>query len=132
MECPRGRLPSQEIQLTTAINTVCLRDQQHNPEIPPTTTINMECPRGRLQLSGPLPSSRYGLMEDKYKFNSITAQLKLDLPNHTDEEHTKYIDLLEIMLDDHMISELEVNGGRENFTRFIETYADRLLEWKNR
>lgn len=71
-------------------------------------------------------------MEDKYKFDSIVAQLRLDLPNHTDEERTKYIDLLEIMLGSHMVSELEVNGGKENFTRFIDIYADRLLEWKNR
>lgn len=67
---------------------------------------------------------------DKYKFDSIATQLRIDLPNHTEEERTKYIDLLEIMLDNHMISELEVNGGKENFTRFIDTYADRLLEWK--
>lgn len=65
---------------------------------------------------------------DKYKYDSITAQLRLDLPNYTDEERTKYIDLLEIMLDNHMIYGLEVNGGKENFTRFIDAYADRLLE----
>ena len=67
---------------------------------------------------------------DKYKFESISAQLRLDLPNHSEDERAKYIDLLEIMLDDHMISDLEVNGGKENFTRFIDAYADRLLEWK--
>ena len=67
---------------------------------------------------------------DKYKFDSITAQLRLDLPNHTEEERAKYIDLLEITLENHMVNELEVNGGKENFCRFIDTYADRLLEWK--
>lgn len=67
---------------------------------------------------------------DNYKFDSIVAQLRLDLPNHSEEERAKYIDLLNIVLEDHMVEELEVNGGQHNFTRFIDTYADRLLEWK--
>lgn len=68
---------------------------------------------------------------DKYKFESISAQLRLDLPNHSEDERAKYIDLLEITLDEHMISDLEVNGGKENFTRFINTYANKLLAWKS-
>ena len=67
---------------------------------------------------------------DKHKFDSIVAQLRLDLPNHSEEETTKYIDLLDIVLEDHMVEELEVNGGKHNFARFIDNYADRLLEWK--
>lgn len=69
---------------------------------------------------------------EKYKFASIVAQLKLDLPNRTDEERAKYIDLIEIMLESHMIEELEVNGGKQNFHHFIDTYADKLLTWKSK
>lgn len=67
---------------------------------------------------------------DKLKTNSIIAQLKLDRPDCTEEERVAYIELLEIMLEDHMIEDLEVNGGKENFTRFLDKYADKLLEWK--
>jgi len=67
---------------------------------------------------------------DKYKFESISAQLKLDLPDHPEDERARYIDLLEIMLEDSEIADLEVNGGQENFTRFIDKYADKLLAWK--
>lgn len=68
---------------------------------------------------------------EKYKLDSIVAQLKLDLPNRTDEERAKYIDLVEIMLESHMLEELEVNGGKQNFNYFIDTYADKLLSWKS-
>lgn len=37
---------------------------------------------------------------DKYKLESISAQLRLDLPNHPEDDRAKYIDLLEIMLED--------------------------------
>ena len=66
----------------------------------------------------------------KFKISSITAQLQLDLPNRSEDERAKYMDLLEIMLDGYMVMDLEVNGGKENFTRFIDLYADRLLAWK--
>lgn len=69
---------------------------------------------------------------DKHKLESISAQLQLDLLYHLEDERVKYIDLLNIMLEDHQIADLEVNGVKENFTRFIDTYADRLLEWKYR
>jgi hypothetical protein len=68
---------------------------------------------------------------DKYKFDSITAQLKLDLPNHTKEDRAKYIELIEIMLESYMLEDLEVNGGKQNFTRFIDSYADKLFAWKS-
>lgn len=67
---------------------------------------------------------------DKHKLESISAQLRLDLPNHPEDDRAKYIDLLEIMLEDSEIADLEVNGGQENFTRFIDKYADKLLAWK--
>ena len=68
---------------------------------------------------------------DKFKIDSIVMQLKRDLPNHTEDERAKYVDLIEIMLESYMIEDLEVNGGKENFTRFIDTYADKLLAWKS-
>ena len=69
---------------------------------------------------------------DNLKTNSIIAQLKLDRPDCTEEERVAYTELLEIMLDDHMVENLEINGGKQNFVQFIDKYADRLLEWKNR
>ena len=68
---------------------------------------------------------------DKFKMDSIVAQLRKDLPSHTEEERAKYLDLLEIMLDDQMIGDLEINGGKENFTLFVDKYADKLLAWKS-
>lgn len=43
---------------------------------------------------------------DKYKFDSIVAKLRFDLPNHSEEEKAKYIDLLDIALEEHMVAEL--------------------------
>ena len=68
---------------------------------------------------------------DKFKSESIFAQLKLDLPNHSEDERVKYFDLLKIMLEDHMIEDLEVNGGDHNFSKFIDMYADKLFKWKS-
>lgn len=69
-------------------------------------------------------------MLEKFKIDSIVAQLKIDLPNHSENERDRYVELLEIMLENHEIEALEVNGGKENFIRFINKYADKLLHWK--
>ena len=69
---------------------------------------------------------------EKFKYNSIASQLEKDLPNHAEKDRVKYLDLLTIMVDDHTVLELEVNGGKESFTHFINNYADRLLEWKSK
>ena len=67
---------------------------------------------------------------EKFKIDSIVAQLKRDLPNLTEDKRATYVNLLEVILDDHEIEALEVNGGKENFICFIDKYADKLLQWK--
>ena len=71
-------------------------------------------------------------LDEKFTFDSITAQLKLDLPNHKESDMAKYVDLINLMLEDYMLLDLEVNGGKLNFINFIDNYGDKLIEWKSK
>lgn len=67
---------------------------------------------------------------EKFKIDSITAQLRLDLPNQAECQRVEYINLIKIFLEDYMVLDLEVNGGKLNFNRFIDQFSDKLFMWK--
>ena len=67
----------------------------------------------------------------KFKINSITAQLQLDLPDSSREERSKYVELLEIFLEEYMLDDLVINGGEQTFINFIDKYAGKLIAWKS-
>lgn len=68
---------------------------------------------------------------EKFIYDSISAQLKLDLPHYKDCDRAKYVKLIRVMLEDNWIIELEVNGGKHNFKHFLDNYSDKIFELKS-
>jgi hypothetical protein len=69
---------------------------------------------------------------EKFKTDSITAQLRLDLPNQAEYQRIEYINLIKIFLEDYMVLDLEINGGKLNFNRFIDEFSEKLFLWKSK
>lgn len=68
---------------------------------------------------------------EKFKTDSIAAQLQPHLPSQAEHQRVGYINPIKIFLMDYMALDLEANGGKLNFNRFIDQLSDKLFIWKS-
>jgi len=66
---------------------------------------------------------------EKYKFDSIVAQLKIDFTDREDQERVKYIDFMETTLKSYVPENCE-EMGLIKLQRFIDRFGERLFAWK--